>query len=251
MHIPTLRNAAVAFAAAVCCGAAAQDLPKAETILDKYVEVTGGRAAYLKIHNEVGTGTMEMAANGIHGSLKSWHAEPDKSLTEIDIEGIGKMREGTNGAVAWSLSAIQGPHVKEGDEKAEALRGAKFHTDLNWRDAYSKVETTGVESVEGKDCYKVVLTPKQGNPQTRFYDKQSGLLTKATAVVKTAMGEIPVESVMGDYRKDGDILSPHKVTQQAAGQSVVITLSKMEYNVEIPPDKFDVPAEVKAVMEKK
>ena len=45
--------------------AAADELPKAETILDKYVEVTGGKAAYAKIHAEITTGSMEFAAMGL------------------------------------------------------------------------------------------------------------------------------------------------------------------------------------------
>ena len=95
--------------------ARADDLPKAETILDKYVEATGGAAAYDSHHNEVVTGTMEMASAHIKGKLTSYHAAPVKMYTEIDIEGLGKMQDGTDGAAAWSLSAMQGPHLKDGD----------------------------------------------------------------------------------------------------------------------------------------
>ena len=106
--------AAVLFATGAARLAAADDLPKAETILDKFIDATGGKAAYQKIHNEMTTGAMTIAANGISGTLTVYHAEPDKSYTEINIEGVGKLMEGTDGKVAWSLSAIQGPHVKEG-----------------------------------------------------------------------------------------------------------------------------------------
>jgi len=47
--------------------AAADELPKTETILDKYIEATGGKAAYAKIHSEISTGTMEFAAMGLKG----------------------------------------------------------------------------------------------------------------------------------------------------------------------------------------
>src|SRR5579872_4019873 len=177
--------------AAVLCTSgvrlAADDLPKAETILDKYIEATGGKAAYEKNHNEITTGKMEFTGKGISGNVLSYRAEPDKSYTEIEIQGIGKIKEGSDGKTAWSLSAIQGPHLKEGDEKAQAMMAGKFNSELNWRDVYKKVETTGVEQVEGKDCYKVVLTPSQGSPITRYYDKQSSLLIKMTMVAKNPM----------------------------------------------------------------
>src|SRR5215467_12699217 len=110
--------AAVVFASGVRLSA--DDLPKAEAILDKYVEVTGGKAAYEKLHSEITTGKMEIAGKGINGSVMSYRAAPNKSYTEIEIQGLGKMREGSDGATFWSLSAFQGPHLKEGDEKAQA-----------------------------------------------------------------------------------------------------------------------------------
>lgn len=250
----TSKNVAIGAALLLAAGArlfAADDLPKAETILDKYVEVTGGKAAYQKNHSEVSTGVMEMTANGIKGNISSFHAEPDKNYMEIEISGVGKIQEGTDGKVAWSLSAIQGPHIKEGDERAAAMLAARFNADLNWRDLYKQVQTAGVESIGGKDCYKVVLTPNEGTPMTRYYDKQSGLLLKMTMTAKSPMGDIPVESMVGDYRKEGDILMPHKVSQKGAGQEIVITIDTVKFNPEIPQDRFDMPGEIKALLVKK
>ena len=86
------------------------------------------------------------------------------------------------------------------------MMAAKFNAELHWRDVYKKAETTGVEQVDGKDCYKVVLTPGEGSPITRYYDKQSNLLVKMLMTAKNPMGEIPVESMVSDYRKEGEIL---------------------------------------------
>jgi hypothetical protein len=46
---------------------AADDLPKAETILDKYVEATGGKAAYEKHHTEIAKGTLRNGGHGLQG----------------------------------------------------------------------------------------------------------------------------------------------------------------------------------------
>jgi hypothetical protein len=35
---------------------------------------------------------------------------------------VGKAEEGSNGQVAWSINGQQGPRIKEGDERAAALR---------------------------------------------------------------------------------------------------------------------------------
>jgi zinc protease len=236
------------FAAAALC--AADDLPNAETILDKYVEVTGGKAAYDKVHSDLSTGAMTFGAMGLTGKMVSWSQAPDKRLVEINIEGIGKVSEGVNGDIAWSLSAMQGPRLKEGDEKAESLLQGHQNADAHWRDLYKTVQTVAVESVDGKDCYKLTLTPKAGNAQTRWYDKDSNLMVKMAMVSKSPMGEIAIESQVSDYRKEGDILLPHKLVSKVAGQELTMTIDRVEHNPEIPKDKFDPPAEIKALMNK-
>ena len=244
------RNLAIGL---ILCGAsllAADELPKAETILDKYVEATGGKAAYAKIHGDISTGTMTFVAMGLTGQLVSYSQAPDKRLIEITLEGLGKLSEGTNGEVAWSMNAMQGPRLKEGEEKATTLLQARYNSDAQWRDTYKTAETVAVESIDGKDAYKIVLTPKSGNPITKWYDKDSNLVVKIALTSKTPMGDIPIETFMTDYRKQGDILQPHKVTMKAAGQDLTMTIDKIEYNADIPKEKFDPPAEVRALMSK-
>jgi hypothetical protein len=241
-------GAALVLASAGARLMAADDLPKAETILDKAIEVTGGKAAYAKLHTEIVSGSMEI--NGMKGTLTSFKAQPDKSLTEVNFQGLGTLRQGSNGAVAWSNSAVQGPHVAEGEEKDQELLQGRFDAALNWRELYPKVETVGSETIEGKDCYKVVLTPKTGKPMTQYYDKQTGLLTKMIMTIQSPMGEVTAESVPEDYHKDGDILAPHKMTQKVAGMQMITTIEKIEYNAEIPASKFDLPEEIQALVNK-
>ena len=235
----------------VAAARAADDLPKAETILDKYVEATGGVAAYESHHNEIITGTMEMTAAHVKGKLIAYHAAPVKMYMEMDVEGVGKMQKGTDGAIAWSLSALQGPHLEDGDEKAMDLRTARFASEAHWRDDYSKVETQALETVNGKQCYRVLLTPKQGGPLTQYYDKDTGLLEKMSATVKTPFGDIATESTVGDYRKEGGLLMPHVTHQSVMGQEIVVTFETVKFDQEIPKDRFDPPAEIQALLNKK
>jgi hypothetical protein len=230
---------------------AADDLPKAENILDKYVEATGGKAAYRKNHTEIFKGTLELAAMGIKGSMTSYRAEPDKSYSEVELAAIGKMLEGSDGTVYWSLSAMVGPHVKEGPEKAQAMLSSKFNAELNWRDVFKSAKTTGVDTVDGKECHKVELTPAEGSPIMQCYDKQSNLMVKMTMTAQSAMGEQTVDSYTTDYRKEGEILMPHKIKQSVAGQEVVISIDSVTFNAEIPADKFALPDEIKALVNKK
>jgi hypothetical protein len=227
----------------------AEALPKADTILDKYFEVMGGKAVLAKVHNQVIAGAFEMPAMGIKGTMTITKTEPDKSMAEIEIPGIGTVREGYDGSVAWEINPMQGARIKDGAELAASKREAHFHSE-NWREEYKKVETVGSEAVDGKDCYKLVKTPSEGSPVTEYYDKKTGLLAKVTMTVTSPMGEMEATTIPSDYRKEGDVLVPHKILQSAGPQEFSLTFDSYKFNVEIPKGKFDLPEEIKALVKK-
>jgi hypothetical protein len=232
--------------------AADDALPKAETILDRYIEVTGGKAAYEKRKTEVAKGMLEMAAQGVKAAVTRYSAAPDKSYSLLEIEGAGKIESGAGNGIAWDNSAMMGPHLKSGEEKAQALREAMFNAQLEWRKVYSKVETAGVETIDGEECYKVVLTPAEsGKPETQFFQKKSGLAVKMTMTLVNQMGEVPAEVLISDYKEFGGVLIPTKQVNKAAGQEFTTTIQSVSVNEEIPPERFDPPAEIKALLNKK
>jgi len=53
-----------------------------------------------------------------------------------------------------------------------------------------------------------------------------------------------------DYRDLGGVLQPHKVTVEVAGQKRVMAVHCIEQNVELPKDKFALPGEMKAPLNK-
>lgn len=230
--------------------AAAQELPAAETILDRYVEVTGGKAAYEKHTMEILKGLISFPEQGLTGQLTRYAMAPDKEYSIVELGPIGKMESGFTNGVAWEKSAILGPRIKSGDEKQQAAREAHFNAQVDWRKVFSRVETTGSESVNGEDCYKVVLTPTVGRPETQYYSKDSGLLLKTTATAVSPMGEVAVEVEVSDYKNFNGILYPTQSKQKAASQQLNITITSVNLEPAMPPGIFELPAEIKALLDK-
>ena len=56
---------------------------------------------------------------------------------------------------------------------------------------------------------------------------------------------------MSDFRMVQGILTPFAMTENAMSQTIVMKFSKIVYNVTIPPERFALPAEVKALLDKK
>ena len=225
-------------------------LPKADAILDRYVEVTGGKAAYEKRKNSVATGTIELKAQGLKGSIIRYSADPAEEYSIVDIEGVGKIEEGIDNGVAWDKNPMLGPRLKSGAEKAQAVRAAIFNSPIHWREMNKKVEITGTETIDGELCYKVVLTPNEAPVETMYFQKKSGLAVKTTTTAVSPMGEAPVEMFATDYKSQGGVMEPTKITQNLAGQEITFTIQDTKTNQPLPADRFAPPAEIKALVTK-
>jgi hypothetical protein len=228
----------------------ADALPSADSILNRYVEVTGGAAAYNKIKSEIVTGKIEFPALGLKGDMVRYSSGPENYYVTADLAGIGKIESGVSHGVVWENSALQGPRIKTGEERAQAMIEAGLIGAHDWRKLGFKAETAGMEAVDGEDCYKVVLTPREGKPMTVFFQKKSGLAVKTVAVAASQMGDIPLEAVMSEYKDFNGLLYPVRTLQTAVGQTILYTTDRVEFNPDIPASRFDLPAEVKALAEK-
>ncbi len=228
----------------------AKDLPKAEVILDNMIEAVGGRAVMEKLHNRVTTATWEITGMGVKATITEYQAAPNKSYVVLQSEAIGKHEEGTDGTTCWEISSMSGPRLLEGTQKDFVLRLSTFNAPLHWSKLYPKIECVGLEDVEGKSCYKLVATPPTGQPETWHVDRDTSLLVKTELVYPSQMGPIQLALLPTDYKEVDGLLVAHTTTQRMIGQVRLTSITSIKHNVEMPADRFDLPAEIKALLEK-
>lgn len=226
-----------------------EQLPQAHTILDKYVEVTGGKAAYQKLHNRVIKGTMRIPAEDANLSVTVYQAAPNNQLVIIESQGKGTFKEGTDGKTSWSVTPL-GPRIKRGLERDLLIRSAAFHAEVQWRELYRQVECMGVQALDGQTCYIVRVSPPTGKPDVRYYSKESGLLVKEMITLETENGELPIEMLFRDYRKVDGVLFAHRILQKLPFQEREIVFESIRHNVDMPDDRFDFPQEIKELLER-
>jgi len=224
---------------------------KAADILDKYIEVTGGRAAYERIHNRVAKKRAIHVEMGFEDTFVDYSAKPREHYVEIESDAMGAVRQGTHDQVAWYWSEQIGAMIEEGESLAAALNAAAFDRMLNWRDYFKEAKYVGIERVNGEDCHKIVLTPNAGVPETHFFAVDSNLPIKVKKTrLFSNMPSLPVEVVYSDYRRVDDILLPHRARQSSkqCGSTRVVDFvtESIEHNVDLPADRFDPPSSVQA-----
>jgi hypothetical protein len=159
----------------------------------------------------------------------------------IEIPTVGKIDQGTDGEVAWDSNPMQGTQMLEGERKDDLIRRANFDDDLYPERNFESMECTGMQKIDGRECYEVKCKSKDGQEETRFYDKDSHLLVQTLSSRVTPVGPIDVTSSYEDYRQVGNIQMPHKNVIEAMGQEQVIEFKKVEINVELAQDTFSPP----------
>jgi hypothetical protein len=249
LGVKTLAAVLVLAGTGTPAGAQEERLPTAEDVLDRAVEALGGKAALEKHHTRVSKGTFEIPAVNQKGTLVSYEAAPNKFYQAVELPGGLKSESGSDGEVYWDV-APQGARILEGEEKAFKVRDSRFNAPLYWRSLYQKVECVGVENVDDHPCYKVVMTPEVGAPQTCYYDRQSFRMLRMDVVVKLPQGPLPAVVRFDDYKKVDGVLIPHKITQRSLGLDQILTVDTIECNVDIPAERFAPPEPVKALLEK-
>src|ERR1700735_1890360 len=99
MHIRALMRFTGLMTVAVSLTFAA-DIPSGESLLQRYIDRSGGAEAYANAKNMSMSGTVEMAGRNISGTVTIFE-EGEKSYTAMDFPGIGKVEEGYDGETAW------------------------------------------------------------------------------------------------------------------------------------------------------
>jgi len=230
--------------------ASAAPLPTGEAVLAKYVDATGGVAAYDAIRNRVVTARMEILGAGVVLGLTVYNAQPANLYTVVESEATGRIESGVADGIAWENSAMRGAIVKDGIEFDDARRDAIFDRIAHWKEHLKSAECVGTTDVNGRAAYRVVATPKSGSPQTLYFDTESGLLVRTETTVTTAGGAVPVVAEPGDFRKVDGLMLAFTSRMKVMGQERVVTIEKVEHNVALPADRFALPAEIKALIKK-
>jgi outer membrane lipoprotein-sorting protein len=217
--------------------------PSAEQVLDRFVEVTGGRDAYAKHKSLTLKGTVDVATAGISGTLESYNVAPDRFASTIVLNGFGKIRQVYDGSHGWEDSVLSGIRELSGAELALLKRQATFNADAKWREIWKAVELVGTKEVEARPAYVVKLTPHDGagNPMTNYYDVESGLLVRSETVVDTDAATVPVTVLLSDYRSVDGVKMPFVSEQQLPNVTLRVTVTDAQFDAKIDDAVFAKP----------
>jgi outer membrane lipoprotein-sorting protein len=219
------------------------DLPLADHIMDEYAQAMGGIERIEKFESRRSEGTVEMKGAGISGSITLLQAKPNKFLMTMELAGIGKIENGSDGESAWERSVISGNRILEGDERDQLMRRTGMAADAKWREIYESATTVREETLGDRPVWVVDLKPIGSDKiQTNYFDKETKLLLRMKMTVSTPMGDIPVDTQFSNFQDVDGLILPLESRQSILGQSQTMKISKITHDIAIDAGAFSPPS---------
>jgi hypothetical protein len=245
-------------------------LPSPESILDKYIQASGGaqRLAGLTSFDARGT-SVGFGGFGGGGDVEIVAKAPDKRATIILFKqetGRGDQIRSYDGAAGWIRTPLN--VLGEYQLNGSPLDGARLDAQLSFPGQIKQILTnlkTGSptsitdlpapasQSLLQQDITQgqthsvdvVQGTATRGLIVTLYFDRQTGLLLRELRYGASPIGRVPTQIDYADYRDVNGIKLPFRITYAWLDGRDSIVLTDIKTNVAIDEAKFGRPAPLK------
>lgn len=237
-------------AVAVACGVWAADSarpappaeqPTAAEILDRCVKVSGGQAAWDSQKTLIWQARISVHREPPLAARVTMHAKrPDKLHVFQRWNGGDDIVTAYDGRTGWQRDAA-GFRLLRGQALANLRLIAHFHYLVDWRRLFEKVELRGVQPINERPAYEILLTHETASPMTCFFDVETGILVRSDTIQVQGDQEIRLQTYFGDFRESGGVLTPFRMSQVSPLGRVETEVTGIQYNVPVSDALFSPP----------
>ena len=191
------------------------------------------------------TGVMTMGP--MEAPLDFTIKRPNKVYSTFEIQGM-KGIQAYDGEKGWQVMPFLGktePEQISGDELKQLQDQADIEGPLiNAKAKGNVLELIGSTEIEGTPVIEIKATKKNGDVVTVFLDEEYKLEVMSRAKISAMGQEVEAETYFSDYKEVGDTGVPvaHSMAVKVNGTAAqVITLEKIEYNIDVDDALFKMP----------
>jgi hypothetical protein len=226
---------------------AAQGVPSATEILDKYIEAVGGAQKLAGLKSFIATGKSEgYEGLGGGGSFQIFAKAPDMRTTQIvfkDHPERGDSTRAYDGKAGW----VKSPRglLPEFEQTGSELDGARLDAMLSFpqqiKTALNNYRVGSPDSIGEMDVNVVQGSGPRGFLATLYFDQKTGLLVRVVRYSASPIGRIPTQMDYSDYRDVGGIKFPFTYTFSWLDGRDQFKLTDVKVNAPIDAAKFAKP----------
>ncbi|AVI52013.1 outer membrane lipoprotein-sorting protein [Pukyongia salina] len=226
----------------------------ADEIIENYFENTGGKEAWDDIESMQTTGDAMMGGQSY--PFVQTTLSDGRMVVKVDLQGTSFIPQAFDGEQVWTTNfqSMQAEAMdKETSVNYKNNEANEFPDPfLNYKENGYKLELVGEATMEGTECYKLVLTKKpvmvdgqeKPNVTTYYFDKENFVpIVSESTMNGGPMAGMTTQTVFSDYLEAGDFYLPFSITQKFNGQvGQTIKVTDVKFNVEVDDAMFKMPA---------
>lgn len=224
-------------------------LPTANEVLDRYVEVTGGRDALLRYKSMTVHGRYQDPAQKADYETV-FYTKDGKMLLKADLGGGKQYQTGYDGETAWVLHPDGKVDIAEGDEVKTVARDADMYYHLHVLKYFKSMNVVDVKEFDGRPCYHLKGINNWDKVNEQFYDKENGLLLGYAFNTAWRGGKGDATDTFEDYKDFGGVRMATKTTSRDGDDLTISLITSVTYD-DVADDVFTLPAAVKAAAAQK
>jgi hypothetical protein len=224
----------------------------AEELVAKNILAHGGVEKIKSIKTLRMTGRLQ--SGSFQAQVGQDNMAPDLTRQTFTVQGMTEI-EAYDGSVGWKISPFEGrkdPELLGEDELRPLIEEADFYGALvDYQAKGNRVEYLGHDSVDGDDAHKLKVTLKNGDIVYYYLDPETFLEIRVENVrfIRGAVRESFHEP--GSYKLVGGVYYPFSLesgNKLQPGNTVRITIDKIEVNVPLDKKEFQMPEPPKGAL---
>lgn len=206
-------------------------------LLQRSLEALGGRRAVSEIRSVVSVADVEMLGLGVTGTMESRRVSPCLYRSDISL-GFFEITQGYDGERMWRVDP-NGMLVFVRDQESIADRVTtciidSYHYLLS--DEGFTATVSGSDTIDGRRCTIVELSPDEGTPCRLFFDAETYLPVRLSMETKSGS----LSETYGDFRPVQGVMFPHLVRMQqlSINQTIEVRTRSIAVNEPVDPLLF-------------
>lgn len=199
-------------------------------VFARYADALGGEAVLRSHQSKTQSGSFDLTAFGVSGSMTMKTAAPNLILQDIELTGLGAINSGFNGEVAWASDPLQGTQQLTGQTLKDMSRQAEYFLPLTYASVFPQQETIGRTEINGEEAYELKLTDEDGGETTAYFSTETAYLIRTIATISSPLGDVLTVTDIHDYAEfEGEYL-PVSLTVDQGGQQFGVTIDRVSFN---------------------
>ena len=206
-----------------------------DEVINKHIEAMGGRENLSKIKNIVMEGSLNYQGTDIGIVITTVNNKLNRQdITVNGMQGFDMLTE-KEGWAYMPFMGMQKPELKTSDEVKENQADMDLAGPLvDYVSKGHKVELTGKEVVDGKNCYKIKLNLAGGKVLVVYIDVESNLISRTIDKRKVNGQEVDLQTDLADYKDVEGVKMAYSITQQYG----TTYITSIKVNQTIPESAF-------------